>query len=121
MAMRSVLIVEDEFIIAYAMGTVLEGAGFEVAGLAATFERAAEIAEAKRPDLAVIDFRLQGDKDGVAVARHVRQLGTKVIYVTSNDGSVRRADPDAVIVPKPWTPDELLRAVARVMEKTPSP
>lgn len=120
MATRSVLIVEDEFIIAYSMGTVLEGAGFEVAGLAATFERAVEIADAKRPDLAVIDFRLQGDKDGVEVARHVRQLGTRVIYVTSNDGSVRLADPGAVIVPKPWAPDELLNAIAVVMEKMPS-
>jgi DNA-binding response OmpR family regulator len=113
--MTSILIVENDFLLADDLQHVLVAAGYEVVGTAADFDAALEIGRSRKPQLALVDYKLQGNKDGIIVARHLRQLGTKIIYVTANANEVRLIDGMTQIVPKPFDEAELLRAVRRVL------
>jgi two-component system, response regulator PdtaR len=113
--MASVLVVEDDAILAYTLERILIEAGHEVVGTAASFARAVSIAGSTPPELALIDFHLSGPEDGTLVARHLRQLGTKIIYVTASADEVRLIDGTAEIVPKPFENDVLLKAVQRII------
>lgn len=107
----SVLLIEDDAVAAMDLQAVLHRAGHSVIGTAPTFDRALQIATARRPDVAVVDYRLGGQMDGVMIARHLRRLGAKVVYVTGYASEVRLIDPAATIVSKPYQPEALLRAV----------
>jgi len=60
-----ILVIEDDLLIATQIETTLTEAGFGVVGLAPTGEEAIELAAKDPPDLAVVDIRLAGDRDGV--------------------------------------------------------
>ena len=66
-----ILIVEDEAVIAMEIEMRLGKMGYEIIGNAATGEKALAIAEASRPDLALMDINLVGPRDGVGVCRPV--------------------------------------------------
>jgi DNA-binding response OmpR family regulator len=114
--MATVLIVEDDFFLADELGQSLTEAGHTVAGKALGFEDAAEIAAASPPQVALVDYRLKGSRDGIAVAEYLRKLGTHIIYVTSEPDAVRLVDGLAEIVPKPYDMNELVRSVAHVVQ-----
>jgi len=63
-----VLVVEDEAVIAMEIEMRLGKMGYEIVGPAATGERALALAEASRPDLALMDINLVGPQDGVDTA-----------------------------------------------------
>jgi CheY-like chemotaxis protein len=113
--MASVLVVEDDAILAYALDRILTKAGHEVIGTAASFRKAISIAASAPPDLALVDFHLSGPENGALVAQHLRQLGSKIIFVTASADEVRLIDGSAEIVPKPFDDDALLKAVQRVI------
>jgi DNA-binding NtrC family response regulator len=54
----SVLVVEDELLIAATLEMALEDQGYRVLGPVATVEAASELLERSTPDLALIDYRL---------------------------------------------------------------
>ena len=66
--MASVLIVDDDLMIADWLEEVLVEAGYEVCGIAATVADAIELGERFRPDLGVIDVRLANGGSGMDVA-----------------------------------------------------
>ena len=116
--LASVLVVEDDYILAYSLQRVLISAGHTVVGIASSFDEAIGIAAAERPQLALVDYKIKGAKDGVEVARHLRELGIKIIYVTGSTDEVRLIDGVSEVVPKPYDNDDLLRAVERVIAST---
>jgi CheY-like chemotaxis protein len=68
---KSILIIEDEVLLARCMKLMLEDAGYRIFG--------------KKPDLVLIDITLRGKMDGVAVAgKIIEELRIPVIYVTGN-------------------------------------
>jgi PAS domain S-box-containing protein len=89
--LASILIVEDEAIVALDLKTQLEDMGYEVMGIADNGEEALRLARQRRPDLALMDVRLKGEMDGVEVAAAAaRELQLPVLYLTSY------SDPDTV-------------------------
>ncbi|MCG6954414.1 MAG: response regulator [Gemmatimonadetes bacterium] len=66
-----VLIVEDEFLVAYELRLHLEESGFEVCGMVGTGAEAVAVAERTRPDCVLMDVSLKGDMDGIEAARKV--------------------------------------------------
>jgi DNA-binding NtrC family response regulator len=85
-----VLVVEDEVIIALELCMILAGLGHEVVGIALSGPQALRLAEQARPDLALVDVRLQGGADGVAVARELHgRLGVPPVFVTANPAACR--------------------------------
>ena len=91
---RSILIVEDEAIVALDLKLQLQDLGYAVCGVAASGEQALELIAQTAPDLIMVDVHLQGRMDGIDVAAAVRSAhGTPVIFLTSHsdDETVRRA------------------------------
>lgn len=98
-AAASVLIVEDDVLIASQMEAALSEAGFDVLGPVATGEEAMAIAASERPDLAVVDLRLAGNRDGVDTALELlRSHGIRCIFATAY------SDPEAHARAKPADP-----------------
>ncbi|ANL38257.1 MULTISPECIES: response regulator [Rhizobium] len=81
---RSVLVVEDEFIIAHQLQDALEAGGFLVLGPAATVTEAIDLINSERPDAAVLDFNL-GRENVVPVALHLRTLKVPYVLATAYD------------------------------------
>ncbi len=94
MAGEQILIVEDERIVAEDLKLMLERLGYRVVGSASSGEEAMNKVEATKPQLVLMDIRIQGSLDGVDVAEQVvAQFGIPVIYLTAyaDETTVERA------------------------------
>jgi CheY-like chemotaxis protein len=122
---RSVLVVDDEAIIAELWCVHMEMMGLEVCGTAATAVDAVRLAEQHRPAIVLMDMRLLGKKDGVDAALEINALvGSKVIFITGSQepetmARINLDHPTAVLI-KPVA-DHLLRATVEraLMEVSP--
>lgn len=79
---RHVLVVEDEFVIADDIATMLRECGAEVIGPAATLPTAVRLADqSERIDAAVLNINLQG-VEVFPLARDLRQRGVPFLFLT---------------------------------------
>lgn len=79
-----ILIVEDEQIVAADLENKLRRIGHEVVGIASSGEEAISLAERERPQLVLMDVRLQGGMEGPEAARQIQQLtGAQSIFITA--------------------------------------
>jgi len=89
MSKTTVLIVEDEAIVAADLAGRLGQLGYEVAGTAATGEEAVEMALRLLPRIVLMDIRLRGSMDGIQAAEAIRgQIDLPVIYLTAHSDSL---------------------------------
>lgn len=108
-----ILIVEDEFLIAMELEYRLMEAGIEVVGTAVTAEEAIAIAKSEKPDLAIMDIRLAGRRDGVDAAIELfSSYGIRSIFASAHADldTRKRAAPASPIgwLQKPYPVEELL-------------
>ncbi|MDB4929335.1 MAG: sensor histidine kinase, partial [Myxococcaceae bacterium] len=92
--MASIIIVEDELLVASDLRRTLTALGYEVPAMAATGDDALARIAAHRPDLVLMDMMLKGPMDGVAAAARVREdFGIPVIFLTAyaDEHSLQRA------------------------------
>ena len=68
-----ILIVEDEPIVADDLSAQLERLNYQPVGPAASGAQAIALAGELRPDLVLMDIRLEGDMDGVEAVTQIRQ------------------------------------------------
>lgn len=90
----TILIVEDEAIVALDLQLQLQETGYTVCGIADNGADAISCARQFRPNLILMDIVLKGDMDGVEAARHIsRGLNIPVIFLTaySDVSTVERA------------------------------
>ena len=91
----SILVVEDERVVAMDLAGTLEDLGYDVAGVAARAEAAIRSAAELQPSLILMDIRLAGEAmDGIEIAEVIqRSQDVPVVYLTahSDSESVRRA------------------------------
>jgi PAS domain S-box-containing protein len=81
----SILIVEDEGLIAIDLKRKLEQAGYFVPTIADCAEDAISGVEKHRPQLVMMDIRLRGEQDGIQTADQIRRLfQIPVMYVTAH-------------------------------------
>ena len=98
------------------MREVLAQVGFQVVGVAATTAEALHLANDTDPDIAILDIRLAGRRDGIEAAMLLRQKsGLPVLFVTGEGDATTRlraaaAEPAAYLL-KPVSGDQLVRAV----------
>ena len=88
------LVVEDEYILAINLQESLESLGYVVVDVVDAAELAVQRATELRPNLILMDIRLQGELDGIQAAEQIwNQLQIPVIYVTghSDKSTVERA------------------------------
>jgi two-component system, response regulator PdtaR len=117
-----ILIVEDDFLVANEIEIALSDAGFDIAGVAASADEAAELAESQKPALVVMDVRLGGERDGIHAAVEIfRKFGIRCIFATAyyDQYLLARARPAMPLgwLQKPYSMVSLVNAVRRaVME-----
>jgi len=110
------LVVEDELIIAEDIKTKLISLGYNIVGVAATFNEALALLENNKPDIAILDIMLRGEKDGINLAEIIQnQYKIPFIFLTSyaDKTTVERARqvmPDGYLV-KPFTDKDLFAAI----------
>lgn len=93
-----IVIVEDEAIVAIDIEERLAAMGYELAGRADSGEQALEVVEQQRPDLILMDIRLQGAMDGIACAEEIRRrFHLPVIFLTAYFPAMERTQlPESV-------------------------
>jgi CheY-like chemotaxis protein len=83
----TILLVEDELIIAMSTKKHLEAAGYRVIYPVMTGDDAVSRASEDRPDLILMDYLLKGQKTGLDAAREIRvSQQVPILFVTGNPG-----------------------------------
>jgi CheY-like chemotaxis protein len=121
-----VLIVEDERLIAQALGRRVAALGYAVVGLAAFGEDATVQATALQPDAVLMDIGLRGALDGIDAVRHIRaQAPIPLVYVSASTHAptVARAWQSAPAghLVKPVSHHALHATLLRVLGDPPAP
>jgi len=117
---KSILIVEDEGIIALHLMETLINAGYRVFEPVSTGEEVLKLLEVSpQPDLIIMDITLDGILDGIETARLIRkQYQIPVIFLTAHsNGSIvtkaKEVSPQGYIL-KPVLEKDLLQNIERV-------
>jgi len=122
MSQRRILIVEDEAVTSVMLEKTLKELGYEVVGSAFDGREAIELAREKRPDLILMDIRIQGDIDGIETAKQIyQQFNIPSIYLTahSDEDTIKRAvesGPFGYLI-KPFKERELYSNIEMVAHK----
>ncbi|EMF82281.1 response regulator receiver domain protein [Leptospira weilii serovar Topaz str. LT2116] len=113
----SILIVDDEWLIAFNLQVTLQKLGYQVAGIARTAEEALEFAERTRPDLILMDIRIEGELDGIQAAERIQnKMDVPVIFMTAfaDEETFNRAVSRASLfgyISKPFQPASLKNSI----------
>lgn len=96
-----ILIVEDEFLVAMNLETVIEDLGHQTIGIAPDAETALGFA-ADAPDVAFVDLNLRDGLTGPHIGKRLSECGVSVIYVTANPRILGAGVPGTLgVMPKP--------------------
>lgn len=111
-----ILIVEDDMIISLVIERMMSRLGYEVSAKATSGEDAVQLAKKYRPDLILMDIRLNGEIDGIEAMRQIKsETDIPVIYITGNTDKQNReraAETDYVaFLTKPITMNALKRSI----------
>lgn len=116
----SVLIVEDERLVARGLERQLRRLGYTVVPLVSTGIEAIQQALEHRPDMILMDIRLRGQMDGIEAATAIRkQLNVRIAYMSAyiDEATLARAratQPDAFL-PKPFNHCSLLEMLQQIL------
>ncbi len=116
-----ILIAEDEGIVALDLRYSLEAMGSQVVGVVSSGRDAIFLAEKYKPDLVLMDIRLQGEMDGIEAASEIlSNFQIPVIYLTAmaDKKTIQRAmatNPNGFIT-KPFSEQELRAAIEEAVK-----
>ena len=118
----SILIVEDELIIAMELQDRMRHMGHTVLALAASGEEAIAKSHALKPELVLMDIRLHGVMDGIEAAQQIRaQLQIPVVYVTAYPDALTverlRATEPTFCVLKPFDEHQLQTTIEQALRR----
>ena len=116
----TILIVEDEALVASYIEEVLGESGFRIAGIAASGPEALSLAAETDPSLALVDIRLTGPIDGIELACLLRhKFGLPSLFLSGLDDpeTTRRAEAAQPLgfLPKPFLPSQVFKAIERAL------
>ncbi|WP_269713945.1 response regulator [Caulobacter sp. NIBR2454] len=115
---KTLMIVEDEVLVAMTLRDELEAAGYRVLDLTDRHNEALESAREHRPDLALVNIRLAGRDDGIALAESLKELNIPVLLISGQVSRARSAQTVAIgSMPKPYSPEEMVKAVAYLLAR----
>ena len=84
MESKTILIVEDEKIIAEDIRKTLTKFKYNVSDIVASGEKAIQIAKENRPDMILMDIMIEGKINGLEAAKHIyREHGIPIIFLTA--------------------------------------
>ncbi|RYG19101.1 MAG: response regulator [Chitinophagaceae bacterium] len=109
---NKILIVEDEFIVANDLEMKLKKAGYQVCGIAESYQEALEIIDTEKPNWVLLDIFIKGDRNGIDIAKQLNKRNIGFIYISANSNQrilemARSTQPYGFIV-KPFREKDLL-------------
>jgi CheY-like chemotaxis protein len=111
----TILVVEDEFLVAEDIAQLITTCGGLVVGPAASVERAMALLEHDAPHCAIVDAFLQTG-DAVPVAGRLRALDVPFVVVTGYDcDRLPEGLRAAPCIGKPYEPHHLMHAIFRAL------
>jgi two-component system, response regulator PdtaR len=123
----TILIVEDELIVAESLSLDLQRKGYAIAGIVSAGEEAINAVSLMPPDIILMDIMLKGALDGIETNRAVQKLrSVPVIYITafSDRATIERAKQDEkplYYLVKPIRLKDLVKTIEAVLESVGSP
>jgi CheY-like chemotaxis protein len=118
---RRIVIVDDEFFVAWHLQAVLHDLGFHACDIASDAQSALDCVLQQKADLVLLDLNLGGGPDGLEALQRIRQQrDVAAIFITayadeSNLSRIRQFAPDAPILSKPISPDILLATIKLIL------
>lgn len=106
-----ILIVEDDAMIGWLVGDLMEMMGHKVCAIETSEDGAIAAARQYSPDMMVVDAQLRVGDGVSAVEKILRERFVPHVFVTGDPRGVRELRPDAVLVAKPFTEACLVNAV----------
>lgn len=116
----TIIVVEDELLIAKDISMVLEKEGYKVIMNITSVEQAIEAVEIYNPNLVLLDINLKHDRDGVHLGEYLRKKNTiPFIYITSSSDNVtlervKDTKPEGIII-KPFKSSDIRTTVSVVL------
>ena len=121
---KTILIVEDEPLIAEDLSLVISGLGYAVHGICTSANEARNVIASTPLDLVLLDVKIKGDDDGIQVAEFIQanKPGLPFIFLTSffDDHTIARArntNPLAYLV-KPFKDADLKANISLAFSKS---
>jgi two-component system, response regulator PdtaR len=111
----SVLVVEDNTMIAMLLAEVLADMGHDVCAIEGTEADAVAAAVRCKPDLMIVDAGLRDGSGVLAVEEILRTGFVPHVFVTGDILGVRALRPGAVAIQKPFREPDLARAIRRAV------
>jgi len=121
-----ILIVEDESIVSLDMQAIIQGMGIAVTGIARSVDEALASIQADPPHLVLLDISLDGEFEGVDLARTIdARWGIPVVFISGHLGhqAVRGVDQLNTLgyIVKPFYPVNLRETVEAAISALPLP
>jgi CheY-like chemotaxis protein len=114
----TVMIIEDEAIIALHIRSIVEGLGHSVTGVARTRTEAVALAERTRPELVLADISLADGSSGIdAVKDILGAMSVPVIFITAFPERLltgERPEPTYLIT-KPFEPETVIATIGQAL------
>ncbi len=121
---ETILVVEDEGLIALHLIELLEDAGYRVTAPSYSGEMVLRALEkSPAPDLILMDVGLAGSLDGIETARQIRQrFSIPLIFITAHTSArmlerMREVAPDGIVI-KPFVRDDLLALIKKTVARS---
>ncbi|MGB3796927.1 MAG: response regulator [Alteraurantiacibacter sp.] len=112
-----ILIVEDEWLVALDLESILEDAGYSVCGPANTVETALELIESERVDLGLLDINL-GKKTSYPIAAALREKAKPFAFLSGHsDAHIDSEFRDAPLISKPVEPKRLINHIGKLTHR----
>ena len=122
----SVLIVEDDYILAQMAKMQIAQEGYEVIGPVDSIDKAIESCREITPAVIIMDIQLKGEPDGIDGAKMISEAcncSIPIIYMTGNsDMSTKSKARDTTgceeFLVKPVEQEALLKAIKKIFDRT---
>jgi DNA-binding response OmpR family regulator len=111
-----ILIAEDEILIGMFLAEFLEEMGHQICGIETTEANLVAAADQYRPDLMIVDARLdQGD--GVSAVEKILQSGfVPHLFISGDLSGVLARRSDAIVIQKPFRELDLIQGIQRALK-----
>jgi two-component system, response regulator PdtaR len=126
--LTSILIVEDELIVAESLALDLQRKGYAIAGIVSSGQEAIQAVNQMPPDIILMDIMLKGSLDGIETSKAIQQRqSVPIIYITafSDRATIERAkqagETTLHYLVKPIRLKDLIKTIESVLESVGSP
>jgi DNA-binding NarL/FixJ family response regulator len=111
-----ILLVDDDQLIRFVHQMFIERAGHEVVGVAEEEAQAVQMALELKPDIVVMDIRLENGSNGISAMKTIQEtIGIPAIYISGNSDNKTIEEAEQTIMKaflvKPVTQDEIAKAI----------